>query len=55
MLRDLDNHPHHVNVFKPITRRSVGRGRRTLTSDQKRRLEGLIGADLERLGYAPVC
>jgi len=50
-MKDLENHDHHVNVFRPITTASIGRGRRALSTEDCRRLQPLIGPDLVRLGY----
>lgn len=52
-LRDLEPHAHLRGVFAPIGTRSLGRGRRELTPDDRRRLQRLIGADLAGLGYPP--
>ena len=50
-MKDLENHDHHVNVFRPIMTASIGRGRRALSVEECRHLQPLIGPDLIRLGY----
>jgi hypothetical protein len=51
---DVPRREHHRNLTRPVNADSIGRGRRTLTPDQRRQLAALIGADVVRLGYDPV-
>lgn len=51
LLGDVEMREHHYNVKKPITTDSIGKGRRNLTEDQKKRLNVLIGNKLEEKGY----
>lgn len=53
-LSDLSSYEHMDNVGKPISRDSIGKGRRELTHEQKARAQALIGLDLRRLGYDPL-
>lgn len=50
---DVPFHRHHANVMKPVFTGSIGKGRRALTSEQKQRLQEMIGPLLEETGYEP--
>jgi hypothetical protein len=51
---DVPAHAYHARVAEPVTRSSIGKGRRELTDAQKRRLDELIGDELVKQGY-PLC
>ena len=53
-MRDLSKYTHLSNVMDPISTDSIGKGRTALTHEQKQTLQKVIGADLARLGYAPL-
>lgn len=50
---DIGQRPHYSQASKPISERSVGKGRRSLSRSDLRRLELLIGDRLRELGYPP--
>lgn len=41
----------HENVFKPVSSSYIGKGHRTLTNNQKKKIADLIGDVLEQCGY----
>ncbi len=53
-MRDLTKYSHLSNVMDPISTDSIGKGRKELSSEQKQVLQEMLGADLKRLGYAPL-
>jgi LPS sulfotransferase NodH len=53
-MRDLSKYAHLSNVMNPVSTESIGKGRNQLSQEQKQILQSMIGADLERLGYAPL-
>jgi len=48
---DVHQYAHHQNVQQPINTKSIGKGRRNLTEEQKLKLEALIGKQLRDVGY----
>jgi protein-tyrosine sulfotransferase len=46
MMRD-----HHKNIARPIFTSSIGRGRKNFGHEEKSILQGIIGEELERMGY----
>jgi hypothetical protein len=44
----------HENIVKEITTDNIGKGRRRLGEDQKRKLKDLIGETLDAAGYSPI-
>jgi len=42
------------NVLNPINEKSIGKGRESLTDDEKRFLQDKIGRQLARLNYPPI-
>lgn len=50
---DVTRHKYHEAVQKPLTAGSVGKGRMTFNTEQKRKLQRLIGRQLEQSGYPP--
>ena len=45
---------HLQNVLNPINEESIGKGRKSLTEDEKRFLQNMIGSHLTRLQYPPL-
>lgn len=51
---DVEMKDHHYNVKKPITTKSIGKGRRNLSTQKKKELNKIIGKQLQEKGYAPI-
>lgn len=52
-VKDVLGMAHHENVLKPISTASIGKGRKTMAEEDRRKLQELIGEELERFGYEP--
>jgi len=48
---DVEMRSHHANVLNPISTKSIGRGRALLSGKEKAAIQGIIGDQLESLGY----
>lgn len=53
-LGDVPRHAHHAMVAEPVSTKRIGKGRRSLSDEQRRRLAPLLDPALHRLGYGPV-
>ena len=53
-MRDLSKYDHLSNVLSPISTESIGKGRKKLSAEEKSVAQKIIGADLQKLGYAPL-
>lgn len=53
-LGDVETRRHHSNVMRPISTKSIGRGRAGLTVEQRQILHEMISDRLQSLGYPPV-
>jgi hypothetical protein len=53
-LGDVPRRRHHSEVLKPISTDKIGKGRRSLGENQKRRIAPIIGRQMAELGY-PDC
>jgi protein-tyrosine sulfotransferase len=51
-LGDVPRRQRHSEVPKPISADKIGKGRRALPEDHKRRIAAIIGAQMAELGYA---
>jgi protein-tyrosine sulfotransferase len=51
-LGDVPRRDRHREVLKPISTASIGKGRRALSEDQKRKISTIIGKKMADLGYA---
>ena len=54
-LGDIPEWSWHSQAQQPINAANPGKGRRLFSSEEKEGLQGLIGAELESLGYPAVC
>lgn len=53
-MRKAQSVEHFQNAFKSITTDSIGKGRKALTGEQKRKVAPIIKAKVIRLGYDPL-
>jgi hypothetical protein len=50
-LGDVEKYEHHKNVYKPISKESIGRGLKNLTEAEIKQINSVIADDLTKYHY----
>lgn len=53
-IQDLRKHDHHQNIFKDVTNKFIGKGRRAFEKEDLKKLAPIINDQLVELGYKPI-